>query len=207
MKKRLHKRPGHYRLGTAALALAGVLSLAGGCRNCPQGKPDAASTEDPMNNPVIETIMARRSIRKYRPDRVEPEKLDRILECGIHAPNGMARESWQIRVVTDPELLREIGHPFQPPVLIFIAYDRSYDLSQVDCGLLGGNIILSAQSMGLGTCCLGGLIREMKSPEKADLLARLALPDTHELLYAIALGYPDETPAAKPRHTDRIRFL
>ena len=129
-------------------------------------------------NPVEETIRARRSIRRYEPQPVGRDTLLRILDCGLQAPNGQGRESWEVRVVTDSALLaaldRQYGcyvrqvsrnpkaqHPaaYGAPALVFIACDTTYDLSQVDCGLLGGNMILAAQSVGVGSCCLGGLCR------------------------------------------------
>lgn len=177
-------------------------------------------------NNVVETILSRRSIRKYKPQEVEESKLDQILECGINAPNGMGRESWEIRVVKNPELLAQIDSlnrqfsvsggadpakvrpaAYGAPVLIFIANDTTYDLSQVDCGLLGANMILTAQSMNLGTCCLGGIVRFMRSPQASDLLKKLDLPENYNLLYAIALGYPDESPKAKPRNFEKIRYI
>ncbi len=175
-------------------------------------------------NRVVEAIMARRSIRNYKPTAIENDKLQQILECGINAPNGMYKQSWEIRVVNTPEVMAEIEkgytafltkngkkritHPsFGAPCLIFIAHDTTYDLSQVDCGLLGENIILAAQSMGLGTCCLGGIVRYMNSPEAADLFKRLNIPASYNLLYAIALGYPNESPAAKPRNSEKIKFV
>lgn len=187
--------------------------------------PSRCQEKDQEENTVVKTIMERRSIRQYKPLPVESGKLQKILECGINAPNGMARESWEIRVITDSTLLSEIDtrwvahneknnpdRPVRPaafdaPVLLFIAYDTRYDLSAVDCGLLGGNIILSAQSMGLGSCCLGGIVRFMNDVSNTDLLNKLELSPNHRLLYAIALGYPDETPAAKERHMDRIKFI
>ena len=119
-------------------------------------------------NPVEETIRARRSIRRYEPQPVGRDTLLRILDCGLQAPNGQGRESWEVRVVTDSALLaaldRQYGcyvrqvsrnpkaqHPaaYGAPALVFIACDTTYDLSQVDCGLLGGNMILAAQSLSL----------------------------------------------------------
>ncbi len=176
-------------------------------------------------NQVIETIMARRSIRKYKPEAVEREKMNTILECGINAPNGMGKQSWEVRVVDNPEFingLTEIYKKENPkvaerpgfknifnnaPTVVFIAYDTTYDLSQVDCGLLGANMILTAQSMGIGSCCLGGPVRFMNSSAAAEYMKRLDLPEKHELLYAIAFGYPDETPAAKPRDKAKVRFI
>lgn len=212
------------RTNPKLLLLAGIATL---CSCTPS--PKNAEVEKAVSgaeNQVVETIMARRSIRKYKQQPVEKDKLQQILECGINAPNGMGRQSWEIRVVDTPELLAEIDSlntklavgrgmdaskvrpaAYGAPVLVFIANDTTYDLSQVDCGLLGGNMILTAQSMGLGSCCLGGIVRTLKSPEAEGLLKRLELPENYNLLYAIAFGYPDESPAAKPRKAEKIRFV
>lgn len=212
------------RTNPKLLLLAGIAAL---CSCAPSPKnAEAEKAVSGAENQVVETIMARRSIRKYKQQLVEKDKLQQILECGINAPNGMGRQSWEIRVVDTPELLAEIDSlniklavgrgmdaskvrpaAYGAPVLVFIANDTAYDLSQVDCGLLGGNMILTAQSMGLGSCCLGGIVRTLKSPEAEGLLKRLELPENYNLLYAIAFGYPDESPAAKPRKAEKIRFV
>lgn len=198
-----------------ALMLSGMLSMA---------LPSLAQTEELVNNDVVETIMARRSVRKYTPRPVDNAKLYQILKCGINAPNGMYKQSWEVRVVRNKELLAKIdagfaaerekmGKPgkgkafYGAPCLIFIAYDPTYDMSQVDCGLLGENIIISAQSMGLGTCCLGQLTRFITSEEAKELYDQLDFPDTHKLLYAISLGYPAEHPAAKARDMGKVKFI
>ena len=187
-------------------------------------KESAPAQSGVMENQVVETIMARRSIRKYTTQPVEQQKLDQIIKCGINAPNGMYKQSWEVRIVNTPEIMEEINqgynaflkangrdkemHPsYGAPVLIFIANDTTYDLSQVDCGLLGGNMILTAQSMNLGTCCLGGLVRYMNSEDAAPLLKRMNLPANYQLLYAIALGYPAEQPAAKPRKIEKVQYV
>lgn len=208
---------------TALLAVWGIASSLCSCT------PNAAtaSTEQTADttNHVIETIMARRSIRQYKPQPVNRDTLQLILKCGINAPNGQHKESWQVRVVDNPDFingLTEIYKKENPkaaerpgfknifnnaPTVVFIAYDTSYDLSQIDCGLMGENIILAAQSMGIGSCCLGAPIRFMNSPAAAEYLKKLDLPKTHKLLYAIALGYPDEAPAAKPRDMSKVKFI
>lgn len=205
----------------SCLALAGIFA---GCQ------PASTATETPENdstaqkNQVVETIMQRRSIRKYKPQAVEQEKLDQIIQCGIYAPNGMGRESWEVRVVTKPELLARIdtlyadymektqgkrpaAAAYGAPTVAFIAYDTRYDLSQVDCGLLGGNMLLSAQSLGIGSCCLGGICRFLTAPEGAEIIKELDFPETHKLLYAIAFGYPDEAPKAKDRTPEKVRII
>ena len=94
------------------------------------------------------------------------------------------------------------------PTVVFVACDPGYDFSQVDCGLLGENMMLAAWSMGIGSCCLGGPARFMTgSPAAAEYLERLDFPEGYRLLYCIAFGYPDETPAAKPRDPSKVRFI
>ncbi len=70
------------------------------------------------------------------------------------------------------------------PTIVFIANDKSYDLSQIDCGLLGEkHDSLSAWSMGIGSCCLGGPTRFINStPDAAEYLKRLDIPEGYELL-------------------------
>ena len=208
------------------LAMALSLMGLGACSQQQNPSENKVDQQAPavQRNQVVETIMSRRSIRKYKQQPVEDEKMQEIIKCGINAPNGKHLESWEVRIVNTPDLMEELNrgynaylkkngrkremHPsYGAPALIFIAYDKSYDLSQVDCGLLGANMILTAESLGLGTCCLGGLARYLNSPEAADMLKRLDLPSSHNLLYAISLGYPDEHPAAKSRNINKVKFI
>lgn len=190
-----------------------------------QSQPAAANKADSTNQ-VIETIMARRSVRKYLPQPVNRDTMQVILNCGINAPNGQNKQSWAIRVVDNPEFINGLTEVYKKanpkaaedpnfrnmfrnaPTVVFIANDTAYDFSQVDCGLLGENMILSAWSMGIGSCCLGGPIRFMKTdPGAAEYLKRLNIPEGYDLLYCIAFGYPDESPAAKPRDASKVMFV
>lgn len=205
------------------LMAVGATILCGCSSGTDNGSNSATTTADSLNNEVIETIMARRSIRVYKPQAVEQEKLKRLVECGVYAPNGMALESWEVRVVEDPKFIARMDSLYQDyskkngmperhatygaPVIMFVAYDKNYSLSQVDCGLFGGNVMLAAQSLGLGTCCLGGICRFLTLPEASELYKQLELPDTHNLLFAIAIGYPDQAPEAKPRNMNKIKWI
>ena len=175
-----------------------------------QKNMEAQEAASEGKNQVIETIMSRRSIRKYKQQPVEQEKLRQILECGINAPNGQNKQSWEIRVVNTLDYISELDSLNRSLALAKGAdasKDTTYDFSQVDCGLLGANMILTAESLGLGSCCLGGIARTMKLPEAESLLKRLDLPENYNLLYAISFGYPDESPAAKPRKAEKIKFV
>ncbi|MCD8304119.1 MAG: nitroreductase family protein [Prevotellaceae bacterium] len=177
-----------------------------------------------QGNAVIETIMARRSVRQYTDQPVERWKLELIAQCGINAPNGMNWQPWQVRVVTSKEFIDGTTAAFNAAnpqmagdgaknmfrnatAVIFIASPQDGS-GQIDCGLMGENMVLAAQSLGLGTCCLGGCIPFLRNdPSAAPYLERLALPDGYQLLYAIAVGYPAETPEAKPRDAGKVQFV
>ena len=176
-------------------------------------------------NKVIENIMARRSIRNYKQVAVSRDTLDMIMECGINAPNGQNRQSWEVRIVDSPAMMEEIkeamaaGHPDMPaeavkgcfrdaPVMVFIARDLSYDFSAFDCGLMAENIMLSAWSLGVGSICLGSPVRFlMDNDECKPVIEKFGFSEGYELCLCVGLGYAAEAPAAKPRNIDKVKYI
>jgi nitroreductase len=206
---------------SAAVAMAMVGCASGGDEAAAVAN-DSVSAKD---NAVVETIMARRSVRKYKDRAVEREKLETLVQCGINAPSGMNKQPWQVRVVDNADYINGISELFkasnpkmaQDPefknmfrnatAVIFVASPKDGS-GQLDCGMLGENIMVAAPSLGLGTCCLGAPVAWMKSNEAAaPYVQRLDIPEDYELLYAIGVGYPDEEPAAKPRDAERAKFV
>ena len=199
----------------AALALLTLSSCSNSTKQTPEG----------ITSPAIRTIMARRSIRSYKSNPVSRDTLDVILNCGINSANAMNRQSWEIRVVDNASLIDSVTRAFlrvnpkmantpgfvnmfrNAPAVIFIANETASGMSQIDCGLLGGNIMIAATSLGLGTCCLGGPIAFLKSDEGKFFLDKLAFSEGYELLYAIAIGYPAESLEAKPRKSSKISYV
>jgi len=183
----------------------------------------AASGE--AENAVIEAIMNRRSIRMYKDMPVEREKLQLIAECGVNAPNAVNSQPWELRIVDDIEMIDAISDSYRQynpeaverdpnfknmfrnaPAVIFIAVPENE--SGLNAGLLGENICLSAYSLGLGTVCLGGPVGYLKNSEAGKaFLERLDFSEGYDLLYMIGVGYPDESPEAKPRDLSKIRFV
>ena len=174
-------------------------------------------------NKVVENIMARRSIRKYKAEPVSREILTQIMECGINAPNGQNKQSWEVRIVDNPQLLEEMsqamadshqGSEFAKgcfrgaPVMVFIARDLSYDFSAYDCGLMAQNIMLSAWSMGVGSICLGSPVRFLTDNELCKpYVEKLNFSEGYELALGVGLGYADESPDAKPRDMGKVTFV
>lgn len=189
------------------------------CGNC--NEQAVAECKGDNSKAVIENIMSRRSIRKYKQQPVARDTMKLILECGINAPNGQNKQSWEVRVVDNAATLDRIkeamsagrdmnvGSCFRnAPVMTFIARDKSYDFSAYDCGLLAENMMLSANSLGVGSICLGSPVRFiMDSPCKDEILAMLGFSEGYELCLCVGFGYADEAPAAKPRDWNKIKFI
>lgn len=208
--------------------LAGCLCLMA-MVSCGEGNKSAgeqateATTVNEEKNAVIENMMARRSIRKYKNEAVPREILDQIMECGINAPNGQNKQSWEVRVVDNPQVMEEIRNTMNAaypdrenvascfrgaPVMVFIARDLSYDFSAFDCGLMAENMMLSAQSLGIGSICLGSPVRIINdSPACASILERLGFSEGYEFCLCVGLGYADESPAAKPRDKAKVKYV
>lgn len=205
------------------LFIIGILCVMfASCQNKTQTNESARQNQE---NQVVNTIMERRSIRKYKPQAVERDKMDLILKCGINAPNGQNKQSWEVRVVDNPELLNAMkeamakGHPnLSPemlrgcfrgaPTMVFIARDLAYDFSAYDCGLLAENMVLAAWSMGIGSICLGSPVRFLTdNAECQPLLEKLGFSEGYELSLCVGFGYPDESPAAKPRDWDKVKYI
>ena len=193
--------------------------------SCGECDTQGCNGADSGKNAVIENIMARRSIRKYKPGTVDRETMEKILLCGINAPNGQNKQSWEVRVVDNPATMDEIkgmmanAYPEDEakrvtgcfrgaPVMVFIARDLSYDFSAYDCGLMAENMMLSATSLGVGSICLGSPVRFINdNPACAPILEKLGFSKGYQLALCVGFGYADETPDAKPRDRSKIKFL
>lgn len=175
---------------------------------------------------MLSNIMSRRSVRKYLDKAVEHEKLELIVRAGINAPSGMNRQPWIVRVVEDRQLIADVTDVYKQENAEQVKRDAGFKNmfrnapniicvctpanggGELDAGLLGENMMLAAQSLGLGTCCLGGPVRFLKSNEKAKFfIDRLDIPADYQLTYILAVGYPDEQPEAKPRDASKVKYI
>ena len=198
------------------LLIMASITLMGCAPSAPQEKTE---------NAVIEAIMARRSIRQYHAVPVGRDTLMQIMTCGINAANGQNKQSWEVRIVDNPTTLTQIqdlmaagntalnpdmvkGCMRGAPVMVFIARDLNYDFSAYDCGLLAGNMMLAAQSMGVGSICLGSPVRFINDAENsAEILNILGYSENYELCLCVGLGYAAEAPDAKPRDINKVQFV
>lgn len=186
-------------------------------------------TESQKKSGVIDAIEARRSIRAYKDAPVEREKLQLLAECGVKAPSAMNRQEWEIRIVDSKEWIDGCTATYlkavegtdkakymltptfknifrNAPAVIFVGAPEG-EFSDLNIGLLGENIMLAATELGLGTCCLGSVLSIFAEPEMVEYAKKLNFSEGYRLRYALAVGYPDESPEAKPRDMSKIAYV
>lgn len=200
--------------------------------SCKEDNKEIVVIDTAAKNEVIDAIMTRRSIRKYTEEQVSKELIDTIMKCAIYAPSALNRQSWELRVVQNQRLLNEINNRFlnyaqgkslkgsaanadkpgfsvfhHAPTLIIVGRDLNNPYSQVDCGFMSQNILLSAHALGLGTCPIGSVVPVFTNPDNSDLLEMVNMPEDYGVAFCIALGYPDEAPEAKKRIAEKVKII
>lgn len=185
--------------------------------------------ESQQKSGVIEAIEARRSVRAYKDMPVEHEKLELLAKCGVLAPSAMNKQEWEVRIVENKEWIDGATAAYLKSVegtdkakymltptfknifrngsaVIFVGAPEGL-FSGENVGCLAQNIMLAATELGLGTCFLGSAQMIFAEPAMAEWLQSLGFSEGYKLRYALAVGYPDETPEAKPRDMSKIKFV
>ena len=152
---------------------------------------------------VFDSVRFRRSIRRYKPQPVENEKLNRVLEAGRLAPSAANRQPCHFIVVTDQSLREALRASYNqswfvnaPVILVVCAKtDTAWvrrdgeEYWKVDGAIALQNMVLCATEEGLGTCWIAAF-----SEEPARRI--LNLPQNVRIVAMTPLGYPDETKGA-----------
>ena len=175
-------------------------------------------------NPVLESLFKHQSIRKYKNQPLEQEKLDLIMKSIQAAPNWCNGQHVSVIVVKDQTTKNKLAEiSFNQPYiascsaflvfcadfyrtnLIFEKYgDKGGDnfvksldnlfVGSHECGIAMENAIVAAESMGLGTVCIGAIRLNSLEVVKILNLPKYVLP-----MIGLCVGYPDDNPGLKPR--------
>ena len=159
--------------------------------------------ESDGSNQTLETIFNRKSVRKYTERPVEKEKLETLVRAGMAAPSSRDRRPWEFVIVTDRDLLDKMGDGLplarmlkETKQAIIVCGDtvKSENAWQLDCSAAAPNILLAAESMGLGAVWTAAY----PYPERMKIIQdALQLPEHILPLTVIPLGYP--TGIEKPK--------
>lgn len=155
---------------------------------------------DPSDNPVLQAIRERRSIRKFTTAPVDKQTLTAILEAGQWAPSGMNNQPWRFLVVTrdDPRMEKLAGctkyaHIVRASaacICVFLDKDAMYSemKDHQGAGACIQNMLLAIHTLGLGAVWLGQIVNDQPAALSALGLSEAEL----ELEAVLALGHPDQ---------------
>lgn len=170
---------------------------------------------------VIELLKQHRSIRKFRSEPIDQATLNRLIEAGQAAATSSFIQACTVIQVDAPQLRQQLaecagGQAYVASAarfLVFCADMRRHQLAcamhdapmqsgyteqfltaSLDCGLFAQNVVVAAESLGLGAVYIGGIRNQIA--RVADLLN---LPELVYPVFGLCLGYPDQNPETKPR--------
>ncbi|RAK10494.1 nitroreductase [Halanaerobium saccharolyticum] len=160
----------------------------------------------------MKEIFERRSIRKYKNQEVEAEKIKKLLEAAVAAPSAGNEQPWHFIVIKDKKRLNQLAeiHPYakmlkEAPLAIAVCADlnkQKYDGFWVqDCSAATQNILLEAVSLDLGAVWIG--CHPAEDREKA-ISEYLEAPENVKTLSLISVGYPAEEKGKVDRLSDEI---
>lgn len=155
---------------------------------------------------TINDILTRRSVKKYKSAPVPQEIIDKIINAGLYAANGMGAQSPIIIQVTNKEMRDKLSKmnadvmgantdPFYgaPAVLVVLA-DTNRPTAVYDGSLVMGNLMLAAHALGIGSCWIHRAKEEFESEEGKEILKSLGIEGEYVGIGHCILGYADGEP-------------
>jgi len=156
-----------------------------------------------MSHEFIQTVFARRSIRKYTDDPIAEADIKTLLEAAMAAPSAVNYRPWHFVVVSDRQVLDQLAEAlpygkmlFEAPLCIAVCGDTEVSAHywSQDCSAATENLLLAATALGLGAVWLGVYPRDERVARIREILG---IPETVIPLNVISLGHPAEE--KKPR--------
>jgi nitroreductase len=176
-----------------------------------------------ITNETLKTIKQRRSTRSFTDEQIKDEELQAVLEAGLYAPNA-GDQAWHFTVVQNKDLLNRLNLAakqaavqmniehlkalgenerfdclYGAPALVIVSGSEQAPMPlDADCAAATQNLLLAAQSVGLGSCWIFFVILAFSSPQGAELTKELKIPDGYKPYYAAVLGYKTAADTAAP---------
>ena len=160
-------------------------------------------------NKTIQDIIERRSVKKYMAKSVPDELIEQIVKAGTYAPSGMNKQAAIILAVTNKEMRDRLsrinldivmarnmnttsGHadPFYgAPVVLVVLAKKDVATRVYDGTLVMENMMIAAQSLGLGSCWIHRAKETFETEEGKQILQELGIKDEYEGIGNCIVGY------------------
>lgn len=190
------------------LAMTTILLTLGAC-STPNDENKQAVAQADSGQAAIENIMTRTSIRKFKDQPVEQEKVDIMLKAAMAAPTAVNLQPWHFIVITDKQTIGLLSgqQPTNAPLLIAVCGDTDKtsmpdgkgklpDFWVEDVSAATQNLLLAAHALGLGAVWTAAY---PAMDRVADIANVLNCPQNIIPLAVVRIGYPDESPAPKDK--------
>jgi nitroreductase len=171
-------------------------------------------------NETLQTILSRKSVKKFKSEQVPDELVEKIVAAGLSAPSGLNKQSPIILVVRDRQVRDELSFfnagkdPFKradpfygaPCVLVVLA-DKSVPTYLYDGSLVMENLLLAAHALGLGACWIHRAKETFEQEEWKAFLKNHGIEGEFEGIGNCVIGYADMEPQEKPRKENRVFYI
>ncbi len=172
------------------------------------------------NNPFLDLLRLRRSVRRFTPEAVSAADIALLEEALLRSPSSRGINPWEFIIVSNPALIAELAKAKQgaallasaPLAVVITAHETKSDVWIEDASIAAILCQLAAASLGLGSCWVQIRTRPHSPTVTAEDYVRslLALPSTSRILCIVAVGHPDEHPAPHGRaslSTDKVHHI
>lgn len=173
-----------------------------------------------MDNETLRSIKNRRSLRSFEPEQLRDNELETIVNAGLFAPSAVNQQSWHFTVIQNKDVMKRMSEDtkeylkksdnphFQEmsqradfsifhnaPSAILVSGDTKAVMPEADCAAAMQNILLAAESLGIGSCWVDTPIHVFNSEKAEQWKRELGIPEGYKPLHAACLGYKSSAPA------------
>lgn len=160
----------------------------------------------------MELAKSRYSVRSFKPQPIETEKLAQVFEAGRAAPTACNIQPQRIKILTATEELAKVDectkYRFGAPAVLLVCYDKNVswkrrfdgaDSGDIDAAIVTTHLVLAARELGLGTCWV-------MSFDPAKTAELFNLPENIVPVAFIPIGYPAEDAVPAEAHERRLEI-
>jgi len=178
-------------------------------------------------NETLKNIAGRYTCRDFKDTPLNDQQVEELVKAALAAPSAMNLQPWHVIVVTDKAVVDELNDEgmdilskhedrsmyermmsrggkmfYNAPCLVIVLSDGS-KWGTLDCGILCQNVVIAAESMGLGSCIVGMAGISLNGPKAAEYAERFGFPEGHEFAIGILVG--EINSGKEPHEHDRSK--